>query len=113
MLLPDMLTLTAPSSAADLASIDIANLLQNCALLSTMTTSHIDPGRDEHAREEVPWHHAYPAPKMTALGISCSDLRDWMLGGKEAGRDLVLIDLRRNDHLVTCDSSPRPNSYSM
>lgn len=50
--------------------------------------------------EELPWHAAYPPPKTTAPVITRRSLLSWMLKGKIAGRDFVLIDLRRTDHMV-------------
>ena len=71
-----------------------------------MTTSNVDPSKDDQGQEEAPWHRAYPSPKTAASVISCSDLLDWVLGGKEAGKEFVLVDLRRNDHEVHPDLFP-------
>lgn len=51
------------------------------------------------------WHSAYPAPRNTEPGKM---MREELLGllktdGKFAGRDFVLVDLRRNDHEVRLD----------
>ncbi|KAF2802898.1 uncharacterized protein BDZ99DRAFT_503598 [Mytilinidion resinicola] len=46
---------------------------------------------------EKPWHAAYPAPKTTAAVITRETLLSWMLEGKLAGKDFVLVDLRRTD----------------
>ncbi|MCJ1409510.1 hypothetical protein MMC19_003591 [Ptychographa xylographoides] len=46
---------------------------------------------------EKPWHAAYPAPKTTAAVITRESLLSWMLEGKVAGKDFVLVDLRRTD----------------
>ncbi|KAH6714567.1 Rhodanese-like domain-containing protein [Leptodontidium sp. MPI-SDFR-AT-0119] len=46
---------------------------------------------------EKPWHAAYPAPKTTAAVITCEDLLSWMSEGNVAGKDFVLVDLRRTD----------------
>ena len=49
---------------------------------------------------EKPWHAAYPAPKTTAAVITRESLLSWMLEGKVAGKDFVLVDLRRTDFEV-------------
>jgi hypothetical protein len=49
---------------------------------------------------EKPWHAAYPAPKTTAAVITRETLLSWMLEGKVAGKDFVLVDLRRTDFEV-------------
>jgi len=48
--------------------------------------------------EGVPGHKAYPSPKASASTISPSALLQWMLDGKIAGKDFVLVDPHRNDH---------------
>lgn len=55
---------------------------------------------NNEAGQEVPWHEAYPAPQSEAAGISQSELLAMLEDGKEAGKDFVLVDLRRNDHAV-------------
>jgi arsenical-resistance protein 2 len=45
-------------------------------------------------------HAAYPAPKATAAAITRESLLSWMLEGKRAGKDFVLVDLRRTDFEV-------------
>ena len=49
---------------------------------------------------EKPWHAAYPAPEITAAAITRERLLSWMLEGKRAGKDFVLVDLRRTDFEV-------------
>lgn len=49
---------------------------------------------------EKPWYSAYPAPKTTAATITRKTLLSWMSEGKVAGKDFVLIDLRRVDFEV-------------
>ncbi|PQE10391.1 arsenate reductase (Arc2) protein [Rutstroemia sp. NJR-2017a WRK4] len=46
---------------------------------------------------EKPWHAAYPAPKSTAAVITRESLLSWMQEGKLAGKNFVLVDLRRTD----------------
>ncbi|KAI9801622.1 MAG: hypothetical protein M1825_003301 [Sarcosagium campestre] len=46
---------------------------------------------------EKPWHAAYPVPKTLAAVITRESLLSWMLEGKVAGKDFVLVDLRRMD----------------
>lgn len=48
----------------------------------------------------LPWHAAYPAPKIVASSISCPELLGWMKEGKKVGKDYILIDLRRTDFEV-------------
>lgn len=50
---------------------------------------------------EQPWHAAFPAPRNTARSISREEMLQWMREGKKAGKDYVLVDLRRNDHEVS------------
>ncbi|QKX55850.1 uncharacterized protein TRUGW13939_02949 [Talaromyces rugulosus] len=48
--------------------------------------------------EETPWHAAFPAPKITAASISRDDILQWLQGQEHvAGRDFVLVDVRRTD----------------
>jgi len=46
---------------------------------------------------EKSWHAAYPAPKTTAAVMTRETLLSWMQEGKVAGKDFVLVDLRRTD----------------
>ncbi|KAH8649457.1 Rhodanese-like domain-containing protein [Tricladium varicosporioides] len=48
--------------------------------------------------KETPWHAAYPAPVITAGGLTREQLLKWMGEGKVAGKDYVLVDLRRVDY---------------
>ncbi|KAJ5611604.1 Rhodanese-like protein [Penicillium herquei] len=47
-----------------------------------------------------PWHAVYPDPKTTAPSISRAEVLKWFREGKRAGRDFVLVDLRRTDSEV-------------
>ncbi|KAL4892741.1 Rhodanese-like domain-containing protein [Aspergillus ambiguus] len=47
--------------------------------------------------QEKPWHAAFPAPRNTAASITREEVLQWMREGKQAGKDYVLVDLRRND----------------
>jgi hypothetical protein len=49
---------------------------------------------------ETPWHAAFPAPKSVAPSISREEFLQWIREGKQAGKDFVLVDLRRNDYEV-------------
>ncbi|KUJ18911.1 uncharacterized protein LY89DRAFT_582268, partial [Mollisia scopiformis] len=40
---------------------------------------------------------AFPAPKMAAFMVTRSALLSWMRKGKVAGKDCVLVDVRRTD----------------
>jgi hypothetical protein len=52
------------------------------------------------ASEPAPWHAAYPKPKNTAETISHSEVLGRLNRGELPGRDILLVDLRRNDHEV-------------
>ncbi|KAI9373589.1 Rhodanese-like domain-containing protein [Aspergillus egyptiacus] len=45
----------------------------------------------------LPWHALYPAPRSAAVHIRREELLHWFRLGKQAGRDFVLVDLRRAD----------------
>ncbi|OJJ67597.1 hypothetical protein ASPBRDRAFT_58702 [Aspergillus brasiliensis CBS 101740] len=45
----------------------------------------------------LPWHAAYPAPRSAATGIRREEVLQWFRSGKQAGRDFILVDLRRTD----------------
>ncbi|CRL19553.1 Rhodanese-like [Penicillium camemberti] len=47
---------------------------------------------------ELPWHAAYPAPRGAASSISREELLQWIREGKQAGKDFLLVDLRRTDY---------------
>lgn len=47
-----------------------------------------------------PWHTAYPAPKSTPDALPRQNLLQWFREGKQAGRDFVLVDVRRTDFEV-------------
>lgn len=53
-----------------------------------MTTQETNP---------PPWHAAYPAPKATAQALPRTELLQWFREGKQAGKDFVLVDVRRTD----------------
>lgn len=59
----------------------------------------------EHG-DTQPWYAAYPTPRHAPPGSLTREelLRMMKAGDSVAGRDFVLIDLRRNDHEVR--SSP-------
>jgi arsenical-resistance protein 2 len=48
-----------------------------------------------------PWYAAYPAPQITASSVTRETLLSWMKEGKRAGKDFVLVDLRRTDYEVS------------
>jgi hypothetical protein len=54
------------------------------------------------ANEEQPkpWHAAYPASRNAASWVTRQTLLSWMKKGKVAGKDFVLVDLRRTDFEV-------------
>jgi len=48
-----------------------------------------------------PWHAAYPAPKTEAPSITRDAVLEMLRNGRNAaGKDFVLVDLRRADHEV-------------
>ncbi|CAG8054951.1 unnamed protein product [Penicillium salamii] len=47
---------------------------------------------------EAPWHAAFPAPKSAPSSISREELLQWTQEGKQAGKDFVLVDVRRTDY---------------
>lgn len=49
---------------------------------------------------ELPWHAAYPAPRGAASSILREELLQWIREGKQAGKDFLLVDLRRTDYEV-------------
>ena len=56
---------------------------------------------DSNTRPEAPWHEAFPPPKNSSPdSISRADLLQSCKDGKKAGKDFVLVDLRRIDHEV-------------
>jgi arsenical-resistance protein 2 len=52
------------------------------------------------ASEPAPWHAAYPNPRSTPETISRSEVLERLKRGELPGRDILLVDLRRNDHEV-------------
>jgi arsenical-resistance protein 2 len=48
---------------------------------------------------EIPWHAAYPSPKSKPASVSRSEVLQWFKSSdKDAPKDFILVDLRRNDH---------------
>lgn len=47
---------------------------------------------------EEPWHAAFPAPKAKPDAIEKEQMLSWLQEGKVAGKDFVLVDLRKNDY---------------
>ena len=61
----------------------------------------LNPGLCEGmATTDTPWHAAYPAPKSKAASLSRQELLQWFRDGKQAGKDFILIDVRRTDYEV-------------
>jgi hypothetical protein len=50
---------------------------------------------------DEPWYAALPAPQTTPHSIPRTHLLSWLQKGKVAGRDFVLVDLRRTDYEVS------------
>jgi len=50
----------------------------------------------------VNWKEKYPAPStMTPPTITREELLRWINEGKQAGKDFLVVDLRRNDRTVS------------
>ena len=50
---------------------------------------------------EPAWHDAYPQPREGPPdSIQRDELLDRIRSGQKAGKDFLLVDLRRNDHQV-------------
>jgi arsenical-resistance protein 2 len=47
-----------------------------------------------------PWYAAYPVQRSAAATVTREALLSWMEKGKVAGKDFVLVDLRRTDFEV-------------
>jgi len=58
------------------------------------------PGIAKAGAEKL-WHAAHPAPRTVASVVTRGTLLSWMKKGKLAGKDFVLVDLRRMDHEVS------------
>ena len=59
--------------------------------------------------EQPPWHAAYPAPRNKhPPSITTKDLLSSLKSGQKPGVDLLLIDLRRNDHEVSDETYETP-----
>ena len=56
------------------------------------------------AKAEAQWYEGYPAVKAQDVPLlSCPDVLDMIKSGASPGKDFLLVDLRRNDHVV-CNS---------
>lgn len=56
------------------------------------------------AKAEAPWYDAYPAVKSQDVPVLVrSDFLRMIYSGASPGQDFLLVDLRRNDHVV-CNS---------
>ncbi|KAJ8103383.1 Rhodanese-like domain-containing protein [Lipomyces tetrasporus] len=53
---------------------------------------------NNRSETEKPWYAAYPEAVTVPDPISRQELLQWFREGKTAGRDFVLVDLRRTDH---------------
>lgn len=76
----------------------------NC-VSATLNCCHCElkmTSTEKTAKEaQSPWYASYPAPKIEARGISREEVLGLLMDGeKVAGKDFVLVDLRRNDHEV-------------
>ena len=59
-------------------------------------------------KAEAQWYDGYPAVKSLDVPLlSCSDLLGMMNSGASPGQDFILVDLRRNDHMVCGSRCPR------
>ena len=56
------------------------------------------------AKAEAQWHDGYPAVKSQDVPVlSRSEFLGMVRSGASPGQDFILVDLRRNDHVV-CSS---------
>lgn len=53
----------------------------------------------ETETEAAPWYAAYPEPQSDLMNISRAEVLEMLKGstGETAGKDFVLVDLRRDD----------------
>lgn len=58
-----------------------------------------------------PWHAAYPAPNATPGALPRQELLRWFREGKQAGRDFVLVDVRRTDFEVCLPYIPSQDLF--
>jgi len=67
----------------------------------TMASTTTNP-TTETAAAAPPWHAAFPAPKSEVVTITREEVLGMLKGqtGEVAGKDFVLVDLRRNDFEV-------------
>lgn len=56
---------------------------------------------------ELPWHAAFPSPRKQEPGAMTRGevLKMMKDSGSEAGKDYLLVDLRRTDHQVCVSAS--------
>lgn len=50
--------------------------------------------------DTAPWHAKFPAPRSEASHLSREELLQWIRADKQAGKDFLLVDLRRTDYEV-------------
>jgi hypothetical protein len=60
-----------------------------------------DPQVVVDEEQPKPWYAAYPAQRNSASWITKQTLLSWMEKGKIAGKDFILVDLRRTDFEVS------------
>ena len=66
------------------------------------------------ANAAQPWHAHYPPPKnLHPSSITPLELLDLIRAGQKAGKDFLLVDLRRNDHEVSWSQCLGPYSYGL
>lgn len=71
--------------------------LPYCPTLTMTSTSQVG------VAVPPPWHAAYPAPKTEAPSIKRDMVLEMLRKGNDvAGKDFILVDLRRADHEVCC-----------
>jgi arsenical-resistance protein 2 len=63
-----------------------------------MATKPPVAGNDE---PPPPWYAAYPIQRNAASWVTKQTLLSWMEKGKVAGKDFILVDLRRADFEVS------------
>jgi arsenical-resistance protein 2 len=67
-------------------------------------TTNSESGKSNPA----PWYEAYPQPSTKSPEqLSRDELLDWIHHGKQAGKDFLVVDVRKLDHTVCCSSNRR------
>lgn len=80
--------------------------LQNIRVASLETSTMTAQMAAQDADKASPWHVAYPTSKTAASSISKEEFLQLLKSGAVPGKDILLVDLRRNDHEVRGVGNP-------